>query len=198
MEILSNLALQAHDLILQMPYLWIFILMTIESTILPLPSEIVMIPAWYFVAMGKVNFVLAFLSWVLWSLAWAMINYTIWYYWWSKLIKRLIWEKYNDICVNYFEKHWDITTLIWRLLPWIRHLVSLPAWVFKMDLMKFTIYTCVWSAVWVLILMLFWYYVWENKELFMQYKYHVVLWSVVVISIIVYIKIKIIQYLQKK
>jgi membrane protein DedA with SNARE-associated domain len=58
MELLHYLADHAHDLILQMPYFWIFVFMTIESSFIPFPSEIVMIPAGYFAATGKISFFL--------------------------------------------------------------------------------------------------------------------------------------------
>jgi membrane protein DedA with SNARE-associated domain len=62
MDILNNLAINAHDLIIQMPYFWIFILMTIESSFIPFPSEIIMIPAGYFAATGKIQFFFGFLA----------------------------------------------------------------------------------------------------------------------------------------
>jgi membrane protein DedA with SNARE-associated domain len=197
MDFLNNLATNAHDLILQMPYFWIFVLMTIESSFIPFPSEVVMIPAGYFAATGKISFFLGFLAGLWGSIAWALINYAIGYYGWSKLITRLIWEKNNNLCINYFKKHWDTTTLIGRFIPWIRQIISLPAWAFKMEMNKFLIYTAIWAWLWALILMIFGYFVWENKDLFMQYKYHFTFWSIIVISILIYLKIKILQYLQK-
>lgn len=198
MELLHSFADQAHGLLSQMPYFWIFILMTVESSFIPFPSEVVMIPAWYFASTGKVNLFLAFMAWVAWSLLWAMINYFIWYYWWKRLIKKLIWEEYNDICINYFKKYWDNTTLIWRFIPWIRQLISLPAWVFKMDIAKFMLYTSLWAWSWCLILILFGYFAWENKELFFEYKYYFTFWAILIVSFIIYIKYRIIKYLQYK
>lgn len=197
MDYINSLTASAHDLILQMPYFWIFVLMTVESSFIPFPSEVVMIPAWYFASIWKINFLLAFLAWLWWSLAWAIINYLIWYYGWRKLITKLIWEKNNDLCLNYFKKHWDNTTLLWRFIPWIRQIISLPAWVFKMDFKKFILYTSIWAWIWTLILMVFGYFVWENKELFMQYKYHFTIWSIVLVLVLIYLKIKILKYLQK-
>lgn len=197
MDFFNNLAVNAHDLILQMPYFWIFILMTIESSFIPFPSEVIMIPAWFFASTWKINFFLWFLAWLFWSLAWAMINYAIWYYGWSKLITKLIWESNNNLCLNYFKKHWDNTTLIWRFIPWIRQIISLPAWVFKMNFKKFVIYTSIWAWLWVLILMIFGYFVWENKELFIQYKYYFTIGSIVLVSVLIYLKIIILKYLQK-
>lgn len=197
MEILKNIANHSSELISQMPYFWIFILMVVESSFIPFPSEVVMIPAWYYVATWNVNFVLALASWTFWSLLGAIINYIIWYYWWKALVKRLIWEKANDLCVNYFEKHWDNTTLIWRFLPWIRQIISLPAWVFKMDMTKFIIYTVAWAWIWCLMLMLFWYYAWENKELFFKYKYYFTLLAIFIAILTIYIKLKVVQYLQR-
>ncbi len=197
MDILNNLAINAHDLIIQMPYFWIFILMTIESSFIPFPSEIIMIPAGYFAATGKIQFFFGFLAGLWGSLTWAIINYIIGYYWWSKLIVYLIWKNNNTLCINFFKKHWDSTTLIGRFIPWIRQIISLPAWVFKMEIKKFLLYTAIWAWIWCLILMIFWYFLWENIDLFLQYKYYFVFWSIIIISFIIYIKIKILKYLQK-
>lgn len=197
MDFLNTLSSSAHDLILQMPYFWIFALMTIESSFIPFPSEVVMIPAWYFAATGKINFLLWFLAWLGWSLLWAAINYIIWYYGWSKLITKLIWEKNNDICIKFFKKHWDNTTLIWRFIPWIRQIISLPAWAFKMNFAKFLLYTWIGAWIWVLILMAFGYFVWENKELFMQYKYYFTFGSIIIVWILIYLKVIILKLLKK-
>lgn len=197
MELLHYLADHAHDLILQMPYFWIFVFMTIESSFIPFPSEIVMIPAGYFAATGKISFFLWFLAGLWGSIAWALINYAIWYYGWSKLIARLIGKNNNDLCVDFFKKHGDTTTLIGRFIPGIRQIISLPAGVFRMDMKKFLIYTSIGAWLWALILMIFGYYIGENKELFLQYKYHFTIGSLVVITLAIYAKIKILQYLQR-
>lgn len=198
MEFLHTIASQAYDLILQMPYFWVFIFMTIESSFIPFPSEAVMIPAWYFSSLWNVNFILALIAWISWSLLWAIINYYIWYYWWRKLIIKLIWENNNNTCINFFEKYWDNTTFIWRFIPWIRQIISLPAWAFKMDIFKFSIYTSLWAWIWCLILLIFWYFVWANKELFFVYKYYFTAWAILFAVIMIYLKFKIINFIQKK
>lgn len=68
-DFLHSLAGMAHSLIEQAPYFWIFVFMTVESSFIPFPSEVVMIPAGYFAATGKVNFALALLSGLAGSLA---------------------------------------------------------------------------------------------------------------------------------
>jgi membrane protein DedA with SNARE-associated domain len=197
MDFLSSLALHAHDLILEQPYFWIFTLMTVESSFIPFPSEVVMIPAGYFAATGKISFFLAFLAWLLGSIAGALINYVIGYYGGSKLISKLIGVKNNDLCIAYFEKHGDTTTLIGRFIPWIRQIISLPAWVFRMNMQKFIIYTSIGAGLWALILMVFGFFVWENKDLFLEYKYHFTFASIIGITLLIYIKIKVLRYLQK-
>ncbi|MDD2566310.1 MAG: DedA family protein [Candidatus Gracilibacteria bacterium] len=197
MDFFNNLAVNAHDLILQMPYFWIFILMTIESSFIPFPSEVIMIPAGFFASTGKINFFLGFLAGLFGSLAGAMINYAIGYYGGSKLITKLIGESNNNLCLNYFKKHGDNTTLIGRFIPGIRQIISLPAGVFKMNFKKFVIYTSIGAGLWVLILMIFGYFVGENKELFIQYKYYFTIGSIVLVSVLIYLKIIILKYLQK-
>lgn len=196
-ELLHNVASHASEYIMQAPYLWIFIFMTVESSFIPFPSEVVMIPAWYLASTGKINFLLGFLMWLGGSVLGAIINYTIWCYWWVVIIKKLIWTKNNDLCVKYFQKHWDITTLIGRFIPAIRQLISLPAWAFKMNFKNFIIYTTIWAWIWAFILMIAWYIVWENIELFMEYKYPVIGWTILLISLLVYAKVKIIKYINR-
>jgi membrane protein DedA with SNARE-associated domain len=158
---------------------------------------VVMIPAGYFAATGKISFFLAFLAWLLGSIAGALINYVIGYYGGSKLISKLIGVKNNDLCIAYFEKHGDTTTLIGRFIPWIRQIISLPAWVFRMNMQKFIIYTSIGAGLWALILMVFGFFVWENKDLFLEYKYHFTFASIIGITLLIYIKIKVLRYLQK-
>ena len=66
-----------------------------------------------------------------------------------------------------------------------------------MNMQKFIIYTSIGAGIWALILMVFGFVVWENKELFLEYKYHFTIASIVGISLLIYIKIKVLRYLQK-
>ena len=159
-------------------YVWIFIMMSIESSFIPFPSELAMIPAWYLASSGSMNFLIAFLAWSIWAIFWACINYFLWRKLWSPIIKKLInkygkyifiSEKHYLLWEKYFKKHWGITTFNARFIPAVRQLISLPAWIFKMNFLKFIIYTWIWASIWNLILMYIWYIAWQNKELISEY-----------------------------
>lgn len=159
-------------------YTGIFIMMTLESSFFPFPSEVAMLPAGYLSATWEMNFALALFFWTLWALLWASINYFLWYKLWGPIIKSLIhkYGKYFFIkdehyqkTEEYFLKHGIITTFLARFITVVRQLISIPAGVFKMNIWKFLFYTGLWAWLWNLILMIIWYIVWNNQDLLAQY-----------------------------
>lgn len=148
-------------------YYWIFILMAMESSIFPVPSEAVMIPAWYLAKTWDLNLLLVILSWTFWSLFWAIVNYFVLWQWiWKPFLLKywkyfLIPEKKYHKAEALFLKNDKLYTFVWRLLPVIRHLISIPAWIFKMNFFYFTLITTIWAWLWCTVLTFFWYYFWE-------------------------------------
>mgnify|MGYP002350084517 CR=1 FL=1 len=174
-------------------YIWIFIMMTIESSFIPFPSEVAMIPAWYLSSIWEMNIILAFLAWTFWALSWASINYFLWKKLGWPIIKSLVWKywKYVFLSVSHYEqteiffkKHWWITTFNWRFIPAVRQLISIPAWVFKMDFKKFVLYTFIWAWIWNIILLSIWYIAWQNKELISNYSHIALIWVLVLIALV--------------
>jgi len=181
-------------------YLWIFLMMVIESSFIPFPSEVAMIPAWFLAFKWEMSFWLALLVWTFWAIIWATINYFIAYKLWEKVILKLIknyWkyflikEEHYKKSENYFLKHWNITIFLARFIPAIRQLISLPAWAFQMNYKKFFVYTWIWAFLWNLILMSIWYLAGQNQELIKQYS-HQALIGIFIFSIII-----IVIYIQK-
>lgn len=177
----------------QLWYTGIFFMMVLESSFFPFPSEVAMIPAWYLASIWKMDFTLALMIWTFWALVWATINYLLGYYLWWKVIKNLIkkyWkyflitESHYNRSEKYFQKHGSITTFLARFITVIRQLISLPAWVFKMNYAKFFFYTGLWAWLWNLFLMTFWYIAWENKELIKEYSFEILAWSLLLVIII--------------
>lgn len=187
----------------QLGYTGIFIMMLLEWTIFPMPSELVMIPAWYLASTWQIDFSIALLVWTFWAVVWATINYILWFYLWNKAIHKLInkyWkyvlvtkEHYNS-AEKYCERHWSITTFLARFIPILRHLISIPAWVFKMDFTKFFLYTWIWAWIWNVVLMSIWYIAWENKDLIAKYSHEILIVATLVIIVIA----NIYYYLNKK
>ncbi len=174
-------------------YTGIFIMMVIESSFIPFPSEVAMIPAWYLSSTWKMNFLIALIAWTFWALIWATINYLLAYWLWEKVIIRLI-RKYGKYfflkeahylkAENYFLKHGIITIFLARFITVVRQLISLPAWAFKINFRKFFFYTWIWAWLWNLWLMSVWYIAWENKELISKYSYELLIgWIVFIILV---------------
>ncbi len=166
------------NIVWDLGYTGILIMMIIESSFIPFPSELAMIPAGYLASLWQMNFAIALWVWTIWAIIWATINYMIAFKLWGPIIKAIIHKYWKYIFVNekhyiksetYFQKHWSITTFLARFIPAIRQLISLPAWAFKMNFAKFAFYTWLWAGIWNLILMSIWYIAGENKQLIKTY-----------------------------
>lgn len=152
----------------QLGYGGILILMLLESTVFPIPSELVMIPAGVLAAQGRMNPYLAVLMGVLGSLLGALINYWVGY----RLGKPVL-NKYGKYVLlpphrmarveRFFLKHGEISTFTGRLILGIRHLISIPAGLARMNLGRFIFFTVLGSGIWVIILTALGYF--AGKEL---------------------------------
>ena len=154
--------------LLDLGYPGIIALMALESSILPVPSELVMPPAGYWAAKGQMSFPLALLSGVLGSVIGALANY-----YGAQLIGRPLIQRYGKYVLlseknlarseRFFAQHGEISTLIGRLFPVIRHLVSIPAGLHRMPLSKFILYTAVGAAAWCAILTWIGYFLGQHE-----------------------------------
>lgn len=180
-------------------YVWIFLLMAMESSIFPVPSEAVMIPAWYLASIWKMNIFLVILAWGFGSLFWAIVNYYIlWQLIWKPFLLKY-WKyffinhkKYNE-AEELFLKNDKLYTFVWRFIPVVRHFISIPAWVFKMNIKWFIWLTFLWATIWCSILALVGYYFWETM-IDIIHKYTKEVSIVVVILVIAYF----IYFIRKK
>lgn len=132
----------------------IFILMAMESSIIPLPSEFVMIPAWYIAQSWWLNPYLATLIGWIGSVAWATANYFVLGRWVGKPFLEkygkyiLITKEKYQRAENLFLKNQNLYTFLGRLIPVIRHLISIPAGIFRMPLIPFWIITFLGATLW--------------------------------------------------
>lgn len=171
-----------------MGYTGIFLLMAMESSVFPIPSEVVMPPAGYLAHEGRMNMALVILSGTLGSLAGAYANYFVARWLGRPLVikyGRYVWitEEHFNRVESFFLRHGEISTFIGRLLPVIRHLISIPAGIARMNHLRFTLYTTVGATIWVTILSYIGYFIGRNQELIMEYS-HEALAGVVVFSAI--------------
>ena len=148
--------------------LWgIFLLMAVESSFIPFPSEVVMIPAGYLAQQGKLNLVAAIVAGTLGSIAGAWFNYVLALKLGRPAMHRLgkkflVSERTMTMVEVYFAKHGGITTFVGRLLPAVRQLISIPAGLARMPFGKFTLLTALGAGIWVTILALMGYYLGEQ------------------------------------
>jgi len=143
--------------LLALGYPGIVALMALESSILPVPSELVMTPAGYWAAKGQMSFPVVLLCGVVGSIIGALANY-----YGAQLIGRPLIQRYGKYVLlseknllrseRFFAEHGEISTLIGRLFPVVRHLISIPAGLYRMPLPKFILYTGLGAALWCAIL----------------------------------------------
>ena len=181
--------------ILELGYPGIYLLMAMESSIIPIPSELVMPPAGYWAAEGKMNMVVAILCGTAGSLVGAYANYFAARYLGRPLLLKYgkyVWiteEKFARV-ETFFHKHGEISTFIGRLLPVVRHLISLPAGLAGMHHWKFSLYTLLGAGIWCTVLTLIGYVIGENQDLIVKYSHQavigVVIFSAVLIAVYVW------------
>lgn len=178
-------------------YPGIFLLMAMESSVIPIPSELVMPPAGYLVQAGEMKMWAVIACGTFGSLFGAYLNYFASHYLGRPLILKYgkyVWiteEKFARV-ETFFLRHGEISTFIGRLLPVVRHLISLPAGIYGMNHLKFSLYTLLGAGIWVTILTWLGYFIGSNQELIMEYS-HQILFGVLALSaliIFVYIKLQ--------
>ena len=166
-----------------MGYPGIFLLMAMESSIIPVPGELVMPPAGYLIHQGRMDWLPAILAGAFGSLAGAYANYYAAHYLGRPLI--LKYGRYVLIPPDKFQRveafflqHGEISTFIGRLLPVIRHLISIPAGVAGMNHLRFSLYTLLGAGLWCSILTWIGYAIGQNQELVVAWSHRALLWVV--------------------
>lgn len=152
-DILSFLGVLATKIISTLGYAGIFILMMTESMVLPTPSELVMPFAGFLAAQGRFDFMLVILFSSLGSIVGSLISYALGYYGGNRLILKygrylLLDEEDLKKTEAWFKRRGERTVLISRFIPVVRHLISIPAGIGKMDLKKFCLYTLIGATLW--------------------------------------------------
>ena len=171
-------------------HLTVTIYMTIESTFIPLPSELVVPPAAYqacnpdnkslYVTESVwINILLVIFFATLGAVIGACINYFLalllgrpFVYWFVETkVGKLFWldTKKVQTAEDYFVKNGSISTFIGRLIPGIRHLISIPAGLAKMKIKPFIAYTALGAFIWHSILALLGYFAHGQQDLIQMY-----------------------------
>jgi membrane protein DedA with SNARE-associated domain len=171
-------------------YPGIFLLMAMESSVIPIPSELVMPPAGYLAQQGQMHMVIVILCGTAGSLVGAYANYFAAHYLGKPLLLKYgkyVWiteEKFARV-ERYFRDHGEISTFVARLLPVVRHLISLPAGLAGMNHFKFSLYTLLGAGLWVTVLTFIGYFIGAERELIMQYSHQALIGAVVLSAVII-------------
>lgn len=195
--LLTNLVNILLEFSSQIGYAGVVLLMTIESSFVPFPSEIVVPPAAYLAAQGEFNVYLVILSGIVGSLLGALINYFLARTLGRKIVYSLINKKFTKYLLlseskltraeEYFRKYGAISTFIGRLIPAIRQLISIPAGFSKMKMNRFLFFTFLGSGLWTIILAVLGYTFGANQEAILAYynEFKHLVYSLIVIVVLV-------------
>jgi len=171
-------------------YFGIFIMMFLESSFFPFPSEVVMVPAGYLASKGEMNLIISIIAGILGSLFGAIFNYFL-----AVKFGRTFLIKYGkylflkpqtlDKLELFFKNHGEISTFSGRLIPGIRQYISLPAGLAKMNMFKFSLFTSLGAGIWVVILALIGYFLGENEALVKEYLKQITIYTLLAIAILI-------------
>jgi membrane protein DedA with SNARE-associated domain len=184
-----------------MNYYTITALMAVESSFIPFPSEIVIPPAAYIASKegSSLNIYLVVVFGTLGALIGALINYFLALWLGRPIMYKFADSKIGRLCLlskekiqvaeDYFVKHGKISTLIGRLIPAVRQLISIPAGLAKMNLLSFCLFTALGAGVWNSVLALLGYIAQGQQDLIDEYSHElsVVIMALFAIIVIYYI-----------
>ncbi len=193
-----------YTLLEQLNYGTITLLMLLESTVIPVPSELVVAPAAYRAAAGDMNVMLIILFATIGADFGASINYFVALYVGRPVIYKFANSKWGKMCLlsqkkvekseRYFDNHGVMATLTGRLVPGIRHLISIPAGLARMNYWKFLLYTTIGAGAWHSVLAALGWYLHsaigdvsdeELKAIIGQYNHYIIIGIVAIVVIII-------------
>lgn len=176
-----------------MNYTNITILMTVESSFIPFPSEIVIPPAAYVASKPEshLNIFLVVVFGTIGAILGALINYYLALWLGRPIIYKFADSKLGHLCLlssekikkaeDYFNDHGKVSTFIGRLVPGIRQLISIPAGLAKMNLGSFILYTTLGAGIWNCILAFIGYLAHGQADLINQYSHEL---SLIVLGLV--------------
>lgn len=176
-------------------YIGIFLMMFLESSFFPFPSEVVMIPAGYLAYKDEMNIYIAIFAGISGSLAGALFNYFLAIKYGRKFLIK--YGKYFFIkeptiikMEEFFKSHGHISTFSGRLIPAVRQYISFPAGLARMNLFIFCIYTSLGAGIWVIILTLLGYFLGGNEALIKEYLHMIIISILILLAILAFVYYK--------
>lgn len=159
MQLVHDFVNFIYGMLVGYDHLGIFVMMTLESTFIPFPSEVAMIPAGIEAANGNISIYWAIFWGTFGSWVGSTINYVIARYYGREFLEkygaifRIDLEKIQKLD-KYFQSHGHITVFVVRFVPLVRQYISFPAGMAKMKFSEFSLYTILGAGLWVTILAL--------------------------------------------
>lgn len=182
------------DLVSQWGYWGIVIMMALESSFVPFPSEVVMIPAGYLSFKGEMNILIAIGMGLFGSWIGALVNYYIAVYLGRPFLMK--WGKYLFIneakfikVEEFFRRHGEVGTFTGRLIPLVRQYISFPAGLARMNVGKFLFYTGLGAGTWVTVLAMIGYMAGQNEELIKKYSHQATVGALILCAVIILVYI---------
>lgn len=169
-----------QDILHHLSYFWVMVLMAIESSFIPFPSEVVVPPAAYKAATGEMNLFLVILFATIGSDIGALVNYYLAKYLGRPIVYKFAASRLGRLCLlspekvekaeGYFVKNGVTSTLVGRLVPGIRQLISIPAGLSGMPVGRFLLYTTIGAGAWNVVLALLGWFIGKTvpPELFAE------------------------------
>lgn len=204
---LEQLSLFIIHLIQTTGYLGIFVLMTLESALIPIPSEVTMPFSGFLASQDELSFILIVLTGAFGNLVGSLIGYYIGYFLEENIIFSLV-KKYGKFLLitehdyvqstRWFNKYGNAVVFFSRLIPGVRTFISLPAGLAEMNIWKFSIYTFLGSLAWSIFLTYIGFYLgsrWKDLEGYFR-KFEVLIVVLLIFAVLIYInhKLKIIKF----
>ncbi len=182
-------------------YFGIFLMMILESMIFPVPSEAIMPFAGFLIAEGKFTFLYVFIVSSFGSLVGSLISYYIGLFGANTFIPKygkyfLLNQDHLKWTSSWFERNGSKAVFISRFIPVVRHLISIPAGIAKMDLKKFILYTFIGASIWNMFLAFIGFKLKQNWELL--HKYSKQLDIIVIALILLFLIYHFIKHIRKK
>lgn len=171
---IESILLWLVDVIGHFGYIGLILLMAMESSFVPIPSELILPPAGYLVFLGKMDYSLVILYGTFGSILGSLFSYWLGDVLGRKILIRYgkyvgLTERHYQKADQFFQQHGPISIFVSRLIFGIRHVISFPAGVTKMRLVPFVLYTMIGAGLWAVILTALGYFVGANQALLHQY-----------------------------
>ncbi len=182
----ENIVHSIVEIVSELGYGGIVIMMFLESTFFPFPSEVVMIPAGMLAATGEMNIYIVISLGILGSVLGALFNFVLAWKFGRVIVLKFgkyffFKEKELEKMEMFFHKHGAVSTFTGRLIPGIRQYISLPAGLAKMNITVFAIFTALGAGIWSAVLALIGFYIGEDVDAL----HTALMWTLLAVSVLI-------------